>query len=100
MKKSSIRHLEGLTERGVRKNMHTLKHPAYRERNIESIVKRIVPTESEALTVIANKSRWLTTMSPETYYYNDMEEINNAIASNLLQHLTNHANSYMNEVAK
>jgi len=100
MRKSSIRHLEGLTERGVRNNIHTLKHPAYRERNIESIVKKIVPIEPEALTAVASKARWLTTMSPETYYYNDMEEINNAIASNLLQHLTNHANSYMNEVTR
>ena len=57
MKKNSVRYLEGLIKRGVRMNLSTLKHFRYRERGIDSIVKKVIPTEHEDLMDITKTAR-------------------------------------------
>jgi len=69
MKKNSVRYLEGLVERGVRMNLSALKHFRYRERGIDSIVKKVIPVD-----------------------------IDNAIASNLSYYLRKYANSYFGQI--
>ncbi len=100
MKKNSMRYLEGLVERGVRKHLPALKRFRYRERGIESIVNGVVPTEHEDLMTVTKTARWLTTRAPEEYIYGDMVDIDNAIASNIAQYLTKYANSYIGKVTQ
>ena len=99
MKKNSMRYLEGLVERGVRKHLPALKHFRYRERGIESIVNGVVPTRHEDLMTVTKTARWLTTRAPEEYVYGEMVDIDNAIASNIAQYLTDYAKSYIGKVA-
>ena len=99
MKKNRMRYLEGLVERGVRKHLPALKHFRYRERGIEDIVKKAVPTEHDDLIAITESARWLITNAPEEYIYGDMIDVDNAIASNLAQYLTRYANSYIGRVS-
>ena len=98
MKKNSVRYLEGLVERGVRMNLSALKHFRYRERGIESIVKKVIPTKHKALMDISKTARWLTTNAPEEYIYGEMVDIDYAIASNLSYYLTRYANSYVGKI--
>ena len=98
MKKNSVRYLEGLVERGVRMNLSALKHFRYRERGIESIVKKVIQTKHKALMDISKTARWLTTNAPEEYIYGEMVDIDNAIASNLSYYLTRYANSYVGKI--
>ena len=98
MKKNSVRYLEGLVERGVRMNLSALKHFRYRERGIESIVKKVIPTKHKALMDISKTARWLTTNAPEEYIYGEMVDNDNAIASNLSYYLTRYANSYVGKI--
>jgi|TARA_R110000822_G_scaffold214_1_gene996 hypothetical protein len=98
MKKNSVRYLEGLVERGVRMNLSALKHFRYRERGIDSIVKKVIPTKHEALMDITKTARWLTTNAPEEYIYGEMVDIDNAIASNLSYYLRKYANSYFGQI--
>ena len=98
MKKNSVRYLEGLVERGVRMNLSALKHFRYRERGIESIVKKVIPTKHKALMDISKTARWLTTNAPEEYIYGERVDIDNAIASNLSYYLTRYANSYVGKI--
>ena len=99
MKRNSMRYLEGLVKRGVRMNLSTLKHFRYRERGIDSIVKKVIPTKHEDLMDITKTARWLTTNAPEEYIYGEMVDIDNAIASNLSYHLRKYANSYIGEIS-
>ena len=85
-------------ERGVRMNLSALKHFRYRERGIESIVKKVIPTKHKALMDISKTARWLTTNAPEEYIYGEMVDIDNAIASNLSYYLTRYANSYVGKI--
>jgi hypothetical protein len=48
---------------------------------------------------VTKTARWLTTRAPEEYIYGDMVDIDNAIASNIAQYLTNYARSYIGKVA-
>jgi len=95
MKKNSVKYLEKLVERGVRKHLPSLKMFRYRERGLETIVKKVVPTKHKDLIDISKDSRWLVTNAPEEYVYGEMIDIDNAIASNLTHHLKRYAQSYM-----
>ena len=80
MKRNSMRYLEGLVKRGVRMNLRSLKQFRNRERGIDSIVKKIVPTTHKDLMDVTNTARWLMTNAPEEYIYGEMVDIDNAIA--------------------
>ena len=95
MKKNSVKYLEGLVKRGVRKNFSSLKMFRYRDRGIDFIVDKIVPREHSKLLAISKDSRWLINNAPEEYKYGEMMDIDNAIASNLSQHLAKYARSYI-----
>ena len=95
MKKNSVKYLEKLVERGVRKHLTSLKMFRYRERGLDSIITKVVPTSHKDLMDLSQDSRWLVTNAPEEYVYGEMIDIDNAIASNLNYHLKRYAQSYM-----
>jgi|TARA_R110001599_G_scaffold15555_1_gene65010 hypothetical protein len=100
MKRNSMRYLEGLVKRGVRMNLRSLKQFRNRERGIDSIVKKIVPTTHKDLMDVTNTARWLMTNAPEEYIYGEMVDIDNAIASNLSYYLRRYANSYIGQLSQ
>jgi|TARA_R110000823_G_scaffold295380_1_gene414476 hypothetical protein len=100
MEKNSVKYLEGLIEQKVRINLPALKHFRYRERGIESIVKKVIPTAHKDLMEITKSARWLTTNAPEEYIYGEMVDIDNAIASNLSYYLKKYANSYIGQLSQ
>jgi len=95
MKKNSVKYLEKMVERRVRKHLPSLRMFRYRDRGIESIVKDVIPKKHDDLMAITDRSRWLITNAPEEYVYGEMIDIDNAIASNLTYHLTRYAKNYI-----
>ena len=100
MKKNSIRHFEGLVKRGVRGKVSALRDFRYRDRGIEHIVTKIVPTDHDTLMKISKQSSWLIMNAPEEYVYGEMIDVDNAVASNLKMYLTKYANSYLNRMSQ
>ena len=100
MKKNSIGYLEGLVKRGVRVKMPALRDFRYRDRGIEHIVKKIVPTDHDTLMKISKQASWLIMNAPEEYVYGEMIDVDNAVASNLKMYLTKYANSYLNRMSQ
>ena len=95
MKKNSVKYLEKMVEKGVRKHLASLKMYRYRDRGLETIIKDVVPTDHDELIKLTESSRWLITNAPEEYIYGEMIDIDNAIASNLTHHLTRYATNYI-----
>ena len=98
MKKNSVKYLEKMVERRVRKHLPSLRMFRYRDRGIESIVKDVIPKKHDDLMAITDRARWLITNAPEEYVYGEMIDIDNAIASNLTYHLTRYAKNYIDRV--
>ena len=98
MKKNSVKYLEKMVERRVRKHLPSLRMFRYRDRGVESIVKDVIPKKHDDLMAITDRSRWLITNAPEEYVYGEMIDIDNAIASNLTYHLTRYAKNYIDRV--
>ena len=98
MKKNSLKYLEKLVEKGVRKHLPSLKMYRYRERGLETIIKKVIPTDHDKLMELTETSRWLITNAPEEYIYGEMIDIDNAIASNLTYHLTRYATNYISRL--
>ena len=95
MKKNSVKYLEKMVEKGVRKHLASLKMYRYRDRGLETIIKDVVPTDHDELIKLTENSRWLVTNAPEEYIYGEMIDIDNAIASNLTHHLARYATNYI-----
>jgi len=100
MKKNSIQYLEKMVERKVRKYLPSLKMYRYRDRGLEDIVTRTVPTEHKDLLAVTETARWLITNAPEKYVYGEMIDVDNAIASNLQAYLLRYANNYLNRTVQ
>ena len=78
----------------------SLKMYRYKERGVEFILDKVVPTDANELQLIASKHHWLMNNAPEEYVYGEMIDINNAIASNLRGHLKRYAQNYINNYDK
>ena len=87
MRKNSVKYLERLVKEEMNKYKVALKDFRFRERGIEKIVNDVIPKDADTLVKIGNRAKWLMNNVPEDYRYGEMIEINNAIASNLHEHL-------------
>jgi|TARA_R100001460_G_scaffold20891_1_gene42945 hypothetical protein len=84
----------------IDKRSSSLKMYRYKDRGIEYMLDRVVPTDANKLQLIASKHHWLMNNAPEEYVYGEMIDINNAIASNLRGHLKRYAQNYINNYDK
>ena len=87
MNKNSVRYLERLMKAEMDKHRIALKDFRFRQRGIEKIVSEVIPQDADRLVQIGDRAKWLMNNVPENYKYGEMIEINNAIASNLHEHL-------------
>ena len=98
MRKNSVKYLERLVKEEMNKYKVALKDFRFRERGIEKIVNDVIPKDADTLVKIGNRAKWLMNNVPEDYRYGEMIEINNAIASNLHEHLQRVAERYIGEL--
>ena len=84
----------------VDKRRASFKMYRYKDRGIEYMLDRVVPTDADRLQLIASKHHWLMNNAPEEYVYGEMVDINNAIASNLRGYLKRYAENYVNNYEK
>jgi|TARA_Y100001972_G_C7507886_1_gene256790 hypothetical protein len=98
MRKNSVKYLERLVKEEMNKYKVALKDFRFRERGIEKIVNDVIPKDADTLVKIGNRAKWLMNNVPEDYRYGEMIEINNAIASNLHEHLQRTAEQYIGEL--
>ena len=95
-----IRKLKAEIREYVDKRHASLKMYRYKERGIDFILDKVVPKDAITLQLIADKHHCLMNNAPENYVYGEMIDINNAIASNLRQHLRKYAVQYVNNYSK
>ena len=98
MTKNSVKYLERLMKVEMHKHKIALKDFRFRERGIEKIVNDVIPQDADRLVKIGDRAKWLMNNVPENYKYGEMIEINNAIASNLHEHLQRVAERYIGEL--
>lgn len=98
MNKNSVRYLERLMKAEMDKHRIALKDFRFRQRGIEKIVSEVIPQDADRLVQIGDRAKWLMNNVPENYKYGEMIEINNAIASNLHEHLQRVAERYIGEL--
>ena len=98
MTKNSVKYLERLMKAEMDKHKIALKDFRFRERGIEKIVNDVIPQDADRLVKIGDRAKWLMNNVPENYKNGEMKEINNAIASNLHQHLQRVAERYIGEL--
>ena len=98
MTKNSVKYLERLMRAEMDKHRIALKDFRFRQRGIEKIVNDVIPQDADRLVKIGNRAKWLMNNVPENYKYGEMIEINNAIASNLHEHLQRVAERYIGEL--
>ena len=98
MTKNSVKYLERLMKAEMDKHKIALKDFRFRQRGIEKIVNDVIPQDADRLVKIGNRAKWLMNNVPENYKYGEMIEINNAIASNLHEHLQRVAERYIGEL--
>ena len=80
------------------KHKVALKDFRFRQRGIRKIVNDVIPQDADRLVKIGDRAKWLMNNVPENYKYGEMIEINNAIASNLYEHLQRVAERYIGEL--
>ena len=95
-----IRKLKKEIKEYIDKRHASLKMYRYKEKGIDFILDKVVPTDANRLQLIASKHHWLMNNAPEEYVYGEMIDINNAIASNLRGHLKRYAENYINNYVK
>tara|TARA_R100000700_G_C3170935_1_gene145535 strand:- start:262 stop:558 length:297 start_codon:yes stop_codon:yes gene_type:complete len=98
MNKNSVRYLERLMKAEMDKHRVALKDLRFRQRGIEKIVNEVMPQDADRLVKIGDRAKWLMNNVPENYKYGELIEINNAIASNLHEHLQRVAERYIGEL--
>ena len=98
MTKNSVKYLERLMKAEMDKHKIALKDFRFRQRGVEKIVNDVIPKDADTLVKIGNRAKWLMNNVPENYKYGEMIEINNAIASNLHEHLQRIAEQYVGEL--
>ena len=98
MTKNSVKYLERLMKAEMDKHKIALKDFRFRERGIEKIVNDVITQDADRLVKIGDSAKWLMNNVPENYKYGEMIEINNAIASNLHEHLQRVAERYIGEL--
>ena len=95
-----IRKLKKEIREYIDRRRSSLKMYRYKERGVEFILDKVVPTDANELQLIASKHHWLMNNAPEEYVYGEMIDINNAIASNLRGYLKRYAQNYINNYDK
>ena len=98
MNKNSVRYLERLMKAEMDKHRIALKDFRFRQRGIEKIVSEVIPQDADRLVKIGDRAKWLMNNVPDDYRYGELIEINNAIASNLHEHLQRVAERYIGEL--
>ena len=74
-----IRKLKKEIREYIDKRSSSLKMYRYKERGVDFILDKVVPTDANELQLIASKHHWLMNNAPEEYVYGEMIDINNAI---------------------